>query len=62
MKAIYKAWKDKYIDLINKISMKKGWSTSDLNPFFYIIFDHLHRSNADSLREFKKQLKQRGNK
>ena len=62
MKAIYKTWKDKYIDLINKISIKKRWSASNMNPFFYIIFDHLHRSNADSLREFKKQLKQRGNK
>ena len=55
---IYKKWKDKYIDLINKISMKKGWSASDINPFFYIIYDHLHRSNALSLREFKRQLKE----
>lgn len=54
----YKTWKNKYIDLINKISTKKGWSTSDINPFFYIIFDHLHKSNAKSLREFKKQLKE----
>ena len=61
MKAIYKAWKDKYIDYINKASIRYGWSTSDLNPFFYIIFDHLHKSKAESLREFKKQLKQRGN-
>ena len=53
----YKPWKDKYIDLINKISIKKGWSASDMNPFFYIIFDHLHNSKAANFREFKRQLK-----
>ena len=57
---IYKKWKDKYLNLIQKISNRRGWNASDCNPFFYIIFDHLHKSNALSLREFKKQLKERG--
>ena len=56
---IYKKWKDNYLNLIQKISNRRGWNASDCNPFFYIIFDHLHKSNALSLREFKKQLKER---
>ena len=56
---VYKPWKDDYIDLVNKISIRKKWNASDMNPFFYRIYDHLHKSNADSLREFKKQLKER---
>ena len=55
---IYKPWKDTYLNLIQKASDRFGWSCSDINPFFYIIFDHLHKSNAKSLREFKKQLKE----
>ena len=51
---IYKKWKDKYLNLIQKISNRRGWNVNiDCNPFFYIIFDHLHKSNALSLREFK---------
>ena len=54
----YNDWKDTYLNLIQKASNRFGWSCSDINPFFYIIFDHLHKSNASSLREFKKQLKE----
>lgn len=54
-------WKDDYINLVNKASIKYGWNASDMNPFFYRIYDHLHRSNAQSFREFKRQLKERGN-
>jgi hypothetical protein len=46
---IYKKWKDKYLNLIQKISNRRGWNASDCNPFFYIIFDHLHKSNALNL-------------
>ena len=56
--AIYKKWKDKYLNLIQKASDRFGWKASDCNPWFYIIYDHLHRSNADSLREFKRKLKE----
>lgn len=54
---IYKPWKDYYLNLINKASLRFGWNASDMNPFFYRIYDHLHRSNANSLRQFKQELK-----
>ena len=55
-----KNWKDIYINIINKASKRLGYSAADLNPWFYIVHDHLYRSNALSLKEFKQQLKQRG--
>ena len=54
----FKQWKDYYINIINKASKRLGYNASDLNPWFYIVYDHLHRSNANSLKEFKQQLKQ----
>ena len=54
---IYKPWKDYYLNLINKASLRFGWNASDMSPFFYRIYDHLHRSNANSLRQFKQELK-----
>jgi hypothetical protein len=51
-----KNWKDKLINLINKISKKKGWRCDDLNPYFYQI-DLLPYSNAKTLREYKQQQK-----
>mgnify|MGYP003136167366 CR=1 FL=1 len=56
-----KNWKDKLINLINKISKKKGWSSNDSNPFFYQIH-FLNMTNAKSLREYKQQQKQKENK
>lgn len=56
--AIYKKWKDQYLNLIQKASDRFKWNASDCNPWFYIVYDHLHRSNADSLREFKRKLKE----
>jgi len=55
---IYKKWKDIYLNIIQKASDRLGFDASDLNPWFYTIYDHLHRSNADSLREFKRKLKE----
>jgi hypothetical protein len=51
-------WKDIYINIINKASKRLGYSAADLNPWFYIVHDHLYRSNANNLKEFKQQLKQ----
>lgn len=53
-----KQWKDNYLTLIGKASKRLGYDASDLNAWFYIVYDHLHKSNAKSLREFKQQLKQ----
>ena len=54
----FKQWKDNYLKIINKASKRLGYDASDLNPWFYTVYDHLHRSNANSLREFKQQIKQ----
>ena len=49
-------WKAKFINLINKISQKKGWESSDINPFFNIVH-HVGSTDAQTLRQFKKQMK-----
>ena len=49
-------WKDKFINLINKISKKKGWESSDINPFFNVVH-HIGSTDAQTLRQFKQQLK-----
>jgi len=54
-----KNWKDIYINIINKASKRLGYSAADLNPWFYIVYDHLYGSNANNLKEFKQQLKQK---
>ena len=51
-----KNWKDKFINLINKISKKKGWESSDINPFFNVVH-HIGSTDAQTLRQFKQQLK-----
>ena len=50
-------WKDKLINLINKISKKRGWDSSDNNPFFNIV-QHIGSTDAATLRQFKKQMKE----
>ena len=49
-------WKDKLINLINKISTKKGWDSSDINPFFNMVH-HIGSTDAQTLKQFKKQMK-----
>lgn len=49
-------WKDNFIKLVNKINIKKGWSSDDMNPFFYQV-QLLDMTNAKSLREYKQQQK-----
>ncbi len=49
-------WKTKFINLINKISKKKGWESSDINPFFNIVH-HVGSTDAQTLRQFKQQIK-----
>ena len=49
-------WKAKFINLINKISQKKGWESSDINPFFNIVH-HVGSTDAQTLRQFKKEIR-----
>ena len=48
-------WKEKRIIAINKLSKKKGWSSSDTNPYFEEIHD-IYESDARTLLEFKKEM------
>lgn len=56
----FKQWKDNYLNIINRASKRLGYDASDLNPWFYTVYDHLHKTNANSLREFKQQQKNKG--
>lgn len=49
------SWKDKRITAINKLSKKKGWISSDTNPYFEQIYA-IYESDAKSLFEFKKEM------
>jgi translation initiation factor IF-2 len=49
------SWKDKRIEAINKLSKKKGWSSSDTNPYLEEIHA-IYESDARTLLEFKKEM------
>ena len=46
--------KDRRIEAINKLSKKKGWSSSDTNPYFEEIHA-IYESDAKTLLDFKKE-------
>jgi translation initiation factor IF-2 len=48
------SWKDKRIEAINKLSKKKGWNSSDTNPYFEEIHA-IYESDAKTLLDFKKE-------
>lgn len=51
-------WKTKYIDRINKVSKKKGWSCSDNNAFFDRVM-MVYDSDAKDLKQFKQRIRNR---
>lgn len=48
------AWKNRRIAAINRVSKRRGWKTSDTNPFFeeYIFICNSRSSNK---KEYKKE-------
>lgn len=50
-------WKNKRIAAINTLSKKRGWNTSDTNPFFeeYIF---ICNSKSKSKKEYKKERRE----
>ena len=54
-------WKDKRVAAINRLSLKKGWSASDNNPYFeqYLL---LQKPNIKTKAQLKKELKKHGYK
>ena len=49
------SWKDKRIEAINKLSKKKGWRSSDTNPYFEEV-QAIYESDAKTLLDFKKEM------
>jgi len=49
------SWKDKRIEAINKLSKKKGWSSSDTNRYFEEVHA-IYESDAKTLLDFKKEI------
>ena len=54
-------WKDKRVAAINRLSLKKGWSSSENNPYFdqyTVIMD----PKIKTKKQLKKELKKHGYK
>ena len=42
---------------ITRISKKRGWDFSDNNPYWSEVYELMPKINAETLRDYKKQLK-----
>jgi DNA polymerase III psi subunit len=55
MKVTKHTWKDKRIEVINKLSKEKGWRSSPNNPYFEEV-QAIYEATESSLRKFKKNF------
>jgi len=52
------AIKDRRMDIINRISKRRHWTFSDMNPYFVEVYEIMPKiKEALSYRSYKKQLK-----
>jgi len=52
------AIKNKRMDIINRISKRRHWTFSDMNPYFVEVYEIMPKiTEALSYRSYKKQLK-----
>jgi len=52
------AIKNRRMDIINRISKKRHWTFSDMNPYFVEVYEIMPKiTEALSYRSYKKQLK-----
>lgn len=52
------AIKNKRMDIINRISKRRHWTFSDMNPYFVEVYEIMPKiTQALSYRSYKKQLK-----
>ena len=49
--------KEQRLKLINKVSIKKGWSFGDNNPFFVEVYELMDKIEAKTMKEYMKKLK-----
>ena len=47
-------WKTRKIKAINKLSKKKGWSSNDNNPYFYLVHE-IYKTKATTPKQFKEE-------
>ena len=47
-------WKTRKIKAINKLSKKKGWSSNDNNPYFYLVHE-IYKTKATNPKQFKEE-------
>jgi len=49
--------KEQRLKFINKISVKRRWTFGDNNPFFVEVYELMDKIQANTLKEYKRQLK-----
>ena len=49
-------WKTRKIKAINKLSKKKGWSSNDNNPYFYLVHE-IYKTKATTPKQISKTHK-----
>lgn len=49
--------KEQRLKFINKISVKRRWTFGDNNPFFIEVYELMDKIQANTLKEYKRQLK-----
>ncbi|MAJ62427.1 MAG: hypothetical protein CL556_11445 [Alphaproteobacteria bacterium] len=45
------------LKLINEVSIKKGWTFGDNNPFFVEVYELMDKIEAKTMKEYMKKLK-----
>lgn len=48
--------KEQRLKFINDLSIKKGWSFGDNNPFFVEVYELMDKIKADTMEEYLKKL------
>jgi len=49
--------KEQRLKLINKVSLKRGWTFGDMNPFFVEVNELMDKIEAKTMKEYMKKLK-----
>tara|TARA_R100001460_G_scaffold11028_2_gene25886 strand:- start:2766 stop:3005 length:240 start_codon:yes stop_codon:yes gene_type:complete len=54
--------KEQRLKLINEVSLKKGYTFGDMNPFFVEVNELMDKIEAKTMKEYMKKLKIERNK
>ena len=53
------SWKDRRVAAINRVSLRKGWSSSENNPYFEE-YTMIMDDNIKTKKQLKEELKKNG--